>query len=80
MNMPHTENDALVELHNSVMLRIVEAKASKLYWRNIARKSKTNSPEIVEALNKVKINEDNVKQDIEYLKCIDSLLKGKNDK
>lgn len=72
-----TEKELTIELRNSIAYRIVEYKANIAYWKIIIRQSKSNSPEIVDALNKKRLNEDNLTKDIIFLKCIDKILGGK---
>ena len=72
-----TEKELTIELRNSIAFRIIEYKANIAYWKIIIRQSKSNSPEIVDALNKKRLNEDNLTKDIIFLKCIDKILGGK---
>jgi hypothetical protein len=72
-----TDKELTIDLRNQIASRIIEFKANILYWKRIIRQSKTNSKEIVEALNSKKINEDKIEADEIFLRCIDDMLGGK---
>lgn len=65
----------LIEVRNKVAGRIVENKANILYWREVAKKAKKISQEVVDARNNIALNEGNIKKDKIFLKCIDLMLK-----
>ena len=70
-----TDKELLIELRNKVSSRIVENKANAEYWRIVAGKSKKVSQEIVDVRKSIELNEDNVKKDIVFLRCIDLMFK-----
>lgn len=70
-----TDKELLIELRNKIAGRIIENKANIEYWRVVIRKAKKDTQEIVDARKSVELNEDNVKKDLVFLKCIDLLLK-----
>ena len=70
-----TNKEHIIELRNAVAYRLVEAKCNLAYWKRIVRKSKANSPQIVEALEKCRINEVSIPKDVEFLKVIDEMIK-----
>ena len=71
-----TEKELTIELRNQIAFRIVEYKASIAYWKIIIRQSKSNSPQIVEALQKKADQEDKLRKDTNYLKVIDEMIRG----
>lgn len=73
-----TDYQLTIELRDKIAARIIEQKANLLYWKKIAKQSKSNSPEIVGALQAAKINETDIKKDTVFLACIDEMLEGKN--
>ena len=70
-----TDRQLNIELRNKISARIVEAKANILYWKEVTKKSKRNSPEIVQALASIELNEANVEKDLVFLECVDKILK-----
>lgn len=71
-----TRKEALIELRNTILKRAIGFEADCLYWEKVAKKSKTNSPEKIGALQNLENQKESVKNDILYLECIDQLLKG----
>ena len=76
MKMIKTDKELLIEVRNKVASRIIENKANLAYWQEIKSHSKQNSQEIVDARNSFSLNEQNVKKDKLFLRCIDLMLKG----
>lgn len=65
-----------VELRNRIAGRLIEAQANVIYWRGVIKQAKTNSPEIMQAIESVTLNTENIKKDKVFVKCIDEMLKG----
>lgn len=72
--------ELIIELRNRIASRVVEFEANLIFWQRIVRTSKSNTPEIMEALGKVELNKNNIKADQEFLKDIDKMLIGKGNK
>jgi hypothetical protein len=73
-----SDKELLIEFRNKVSGRIIENKANTEYWGVVVRKAKSNSQEIIDARKSVELNEDNVKKDKVFLKCIDLMMKKGN--
>ncbi len=70
-----TNKELIIELRNSVAYRLIEARCNLAYWKRIIRKLKANTPEIIEAIEKKRINEVSIPKDVEFLKVIDEMIK-----
>jgi len=70
-----TDKEHLIELRNIVSGRIITSKANILYFLEVVKKAKKISQEMVDARNSISLNEQNMKKDILFLKCIDLMLK-----
>lgn len=70
-----TDKEHLFELRNIVSGRIITAKANISYFLEVVKKSKKVSQEIVDARNSISLNEQNIKKDEIFLKCIDLMIK-----
>ena len=75
--MEEIKNDKqlLIELRNKIAGRIVENKANHDYWLYVANKAPHDSQEIIDARKNIELNDDNVKKDGVFLKCIDLMIK-----
>lgn len=73
-----TEKQLIIELRNKIASQIVSQRASELYWREVAKKSKKDTQEKVDSLNKVSINQQLNSKDKAYLKIIDEMLEKLN--
>jgi hypothetical protein len=70
-----SDKELLIELRNKIGGRIVEEEANLSYWRIILRKTKKNSADMLETLKKIEGNEDSIKKDNVFLKCIDLMIR-----
>lgn len=75
MEQIKTNKELFIELRNKIAGRIVEEKANISYWQEVIQHAKQNSQEIVDARNSISINEQSLKKDLLFLRCIDILLK-----
>lgn len=66
--------ELLIELRNQVAFRLISQEASELYWMEISKKTKKNSQERVDALQKVVANQQLSSADKKYLQIIDDML------
>jgi len=73
-----TDKELLIEVRNKVSGRIIENKANISYWQFVVQHAKHDSQEIIDARKSVEINEDNVKKDKVFLKCVDLMIKKGN--
>ena len=74
-----TEKEAILEARDEVFKRIVTNKLNKLnklYWAEVLKTAKVNTPEAVEAQTNIGVNNENMKKDKLFLKLIDQKLKG----
>lgn len=71
---PKSDKQLAIEFRDKIAARIIENKANLLWWKIIIRQSKTNSPEIVDALSKKNATKELIEKDILFLKCIDDLI------
>jgi hypothetical protein len=71
-----TDKELIIELRNKIAGKIVENKANKMYWDNVVKnkKYKTGSADVLNAIQKVKINEDDIEKDKVFLSIIDSMI------
>lgn len=69
-----TEKELTIELRNEVAARMLGQKTSEMYWREVASKAKKNTPEKVDALAKVALNQQLYSKDRHYLKVIDAMI------
>jgi hypothetical protein len=64
----------LIELRDMVAARVMGQKTSKKYWEMMSKKSKKDTQEKVDAINKIALNEQLISADSKYLKIIDEML------
>ncbi|MCK9370698.1 hypothetical protein M0R04_12385 [Candidatus Dojkabacteria bacterium] len=70
-----TDTEHLIILRNNISYRLIEAKANIFYWQDVIKRSKQNSQEIVDARQSISLNEQNLKKDKLFLRCIDLMIK-----
>lgn len=70
--------ETALELRDKILFRIVEQETSALYWEEVSKKAKANTPEKLESMKKILANNNLVKKDNLYLKVIDKYIKDIN--
>ncbi len=70
-----TNKQHLFNIRNMVSRRIIEARVNIIYFYEAIKKYKKTSQEMVDARNSIVINEQNIKKDTLFLKCIDQTIK-----
>lgn len=75
MNEIKTKKQLVIELRDRIAAQIVGQDMSVLYWELVAKKSKKNSDEQMDAFRQVNANADLSRKDRIYLKIIDQKLK-----
>jgi len=69
-----SNKDLLIELRNKVSYRIIECKANIAYFQVVLRKLKNVSQEMVDGRKAIKTNEESIKKDEVFLRCIDLMI------
>lgn len=75
MNEVKTEKQLVIELRDRIAAQIVGQDMSVLYWREVAKKSKKDTQDRVDAINQAAANQQLSAKDRVYLKIIDNRLK-----
>ena len=70
-----TNKELLINLRNNIAYRMIDNKASILYFEEIAKGLKDNSQEKTDAFQTINTDSQNIKKDKLFLKCIDRMLK-----
>lgn len=70
-----TDKELLIELRNEIAGHLVKFDANILYWEEIGKKAKKISQEKADSVSNIAVNQQNIKKDKLFLKCIDSLIK-----
>lgn len=69
-----TREKLLIEYRNKIAARQIAFELSAVYFKNLAKKSKTNSQKAVDAVNSFTANEHSSKLDRDFLKVIDEVI------
>lgn len=71
-----TIKKATQNYRDEVFERIERQKLDKIYWAQILKKAKVNTPEAVDANSKIGILKEAIRKDKDFLKILDKKLKG----
>lgn len=71
-----SDKELTIEFRNLIAGRLIERKANILYWEEIKKECKDNSPEMVESIKNIELNQKLIEKDIIFLITIDRMLGG----